>query len=143
MGAARTPKTTPRSPTKKDHNTPSEEFQVDILTRSAWQLEDAMVGKEVTQYPGYIEAARECHFKVLEAEERYNKALIGLVLITFLEVPAWCDVSNNSWVWVAGKDRCSAPGNALIYLSGVAYIPPAVGILLEMVCLFVLNYKFK
>eukprot|EP00971_Amphidinium_carterae_P129828 2571573-Amphidinium_carterae.1 len=45
---------------------------------------------------------------------RYNLGLIGLVLLTYLEVPAWCHGSGEShglFEWVEGSAWCQIPSH--------------------------------
>lgn len=91
------------------------------IGQAAWELEDAIFDRDLPrdmhnkkgQYPKEINIAREHHVTLLRANNWYNKAIIGLVILTFVEVPPWCHEKHgtdvNHWAFQAGSEWCPLP----------------------------------
>jgi hypothetical protein len=124
-----------RASTKDDEHVPGS------IGKAAWILEDAVFGNTCEVYPDDREA-RRFHLKVQYSEKCYEWALLGLVVLSFLEAPTWCSRHTNGWDWVDGSERCQAPDNAMIFLSGLTYVPPNWGIIIELACMAVILVKF-
>jgi len=115
------------------------------VSLAAWQLEDAINDRFAGQYPKDIRA-RDLAFKVAEAQIMYKRALVVMIILTLLETPAWCDTNTNLWSFeMAPHKRCFIDGvqNKDILLSNLPYIPPMVGVVVEIVFLAVASFKLK
>lgn len=124
-----------------------EATQSSHITQAAWQLENAIYDKELRQYPSDVESARDHHFSVQRADKTYSKVIVALIILTFLEVPAWChetiqaNPQNDVWSWKSGDAWCSvSAGNP--NLSGVWYIPPGYGLVAEFIIEALILWKF-
>lgn len=116
------------------------------ISKAAWILEDAVFGKNCDYYPEGPEA-REYHIKCQKAEKLYTWALLGLVMLSVVEVPSWCRCHVFKWQFLTGAQRCDivepgAPDDAVIFLSGIPYIPPGYGALAELTCMAIVLRKF-
>jgi two pore calcium channel protein len=126
------------------------------IERAAWELEDAIFdGKlpkeedETTIYPDDVSKARELHVRCTQADRYYLWAIVGLVVLTFMEVPAWChgeNLAKNEWTFHSGDMWCVLPkppeGNANPNLSGVMYLPPGYAFIVEVVIEMMIIWKF-
>lgn len=118
------------------------------IATAAWILEDAVSGnrnpdeKYPTESHEQPKEAREFHIRVQRAEKLYEWALLGLVVLSFVEVPSWCRCHVAPWQFLSGADRCYAPDNAMIFLSGIAYFPTGYGVLVECTCMSIVLRKF-
>lgn len=114
------------------------------IWQAAWQLEDAINERSVERYPTE-EKAREEFFKWLKSEAFYSRSL--LVLFTMFETPTWCVDGTNTWSFPSdGESRCHDPPDARnpggpYLLSGVPYLPPGCGIIVEVFIIGFFAYK--
>mmetsp|Transcript_16618 Transcript_16618/g.35085 ORF Transcript_16618/g.35085 Transcript_16618/m.35085 type:complete len:740 (+) Transcript_16618:202-2421(+) len=104
------------------------------IAQAAWLFEDTLRERNVTVYPSQPEA-RLAHFKVVAAELQYHRALIGMVLLSIFETPAWCGQQEH------GTGGCAAAEGLDILMSGVWYIPPTWGLVIEVFLLCVVGRK--
>jgi len=119
------------------------------ICKAAWQLENAIFHTEWPTYPENVVEARDCHFALLRANSLYYKAIACLVLLTFMEVPAWCherSPGQDLWTWLPGSEWCHVPNHggkeSNPYLSGLWYCPPGIGLVAEMVIEIIVLRKF-
>jgi len=112
------------------------------IGKAAWQLEDAMNGRLLKDYPSDLKA-RECYFDWALANQRYGTSIALLYFVSMTEVPAWCDNISNFWNSMDASARCQVPGVRAedLLLSGVPYIPPAWTLVLEGVLVFQIGAK--
>eukprot|EP00928_Gymnodinium_smaydae_P005379 TRINITY_DN11836_c0_g1_i4.p1 TRINITY_DN11836_c0_g1~~TRINITY_DN11836_c0_g1_i4.p1 ORF type:complete len:1079 (-),score=298.47 TRINITY_DN11836_c0_g1_i4:86-3322(-) len=112
------------------------------IALAAWQLEDAIAGRAPAAYPTF-EGARELHFASARAGKVFGWALFGMVVLTYLETPSWCDTSSNLFFW-SDANRCSISGvhQAEILLSGLPQLPPGLGVLIEALLVMAIGRKF-
>lgn len=120
------------------------------IKKAAWQLEDALEGRLVDAYPSTPQA-REMHFNSAQADHDCMIAMIFMVLLTIAETPSWCDASHaNFFNWIDGAQRCvSYEGSPSahqahperVLLSNISYIPPGVGLVVEVWLLAVIAKK--
>jgi len=112
------------------------------IGKAAWQLEDAIEDRLVKRYPSSTKA-RDKHFEVVEAETDYRRALIGLLLLTIFETPAWCETDSDFFTYKAAHERClDGPGEKVtVFLSDVPYIPPGWCVVLEIVLVLIIAHK--
>jgi hypothetical protein len=96
-----------------------------------------------------LDLARRQHIKALNATRTYNKAIICLIALTLVEVPAWCHEATGNHdlsKWQAGDTWCRLPTDAEVdanlNLSGIAYLPPLYAFLIEVVVEFLIIRKF-
>eukprot|EP00930_Biecheleria_cincta_P039506 TRINITY_DN27155_c0_g1_i1.p1 TRINITY_DN27155_c0_g1~~TRINITY_DN27155_c0_g1_i1.p1 ORF type:complete len:1643 (+),score=374.49 TRINITY_DN27155_c0_g1_i1:111-5039(+) len=119
------------------------------IVKAAWQLENAVMGKVVDEYPEDIQAARQLHYDILRLNKWYYGALVCLVILTFWEVPTWCHkdkLSQSVWSWHPGSDMCIVPSHdgkkSNPYLSGIWYLPPGFALIIEIVIEVIVLWKF-
>jgi len=119
------------------------------LCQAAWEFENALQLKCGVRYPEDIEGARRKHFEVQNATKWYNKAIVGLILLTIFEVPSWCHAARGSdngnlWDWMPGHESCPAPGGTgwKMNLSGIWYLPPGYALIVEVIIELVILRKF-
>lgn len=115
------------------------------IAKAAWQTENAMFHTEWEKYPEDCAGARQDHFRLLQANKLYYKAIIALVILTFCEVPPWChqrSPSQDIWTWIAPEQWCHVPDDGNPYLSNIWYIPPGVGLIIEVVIEIIILRKF-
>jgi hypothetical protein len=112
------------------------------ISMAAWQLEDAMKDRHVGYYPACTEA-RELHFQAAQAGGEHSRALLVLVLLTLFETPSWCDNTSDFFIFQNPEIRCTVPGvNAEdLLLSTIPYIPPGLGVIIELAALFFIARK--
>jgi len=113
------------------------------IAKASWQTENAMFHTEWEKYPEDCQGARRDHFRLLQANKLYYKAIIALVILTVCEVPPWCHQTSpnqDMWKWIAPEEWCHVDGNA--YLSGIWYIPPGIGLIIEVVIEIIILRKF-
>jgi len=114
------------------------------IAQAAWQFEDSLMETVVRKYPSRPEA-RLLHLKSLHAEVLYNKALLAMLILTVFECPAWCDTHISVFEYIDPSERCHIvdEDRNKIYplLSGVAYLPPLLGVILEVGIMWVLGHK--
>lgn len=74
-----------------------------------------------------------------------NVAVLGLLLLTFFEVPLWCRSSNDSyWDWGLAANSCTLQGvgfgitESEVLVSGIPFIPHGVSLSIELVLLGVI-----
>lgn len=108
------------------------------IQKAAWQLEDAFQDIRIDVYPD-TPKAREAHFQFVWAEVTYKRALLGLVLLSIFETPTWCDTSLDFANEIGG--RCTIEGS-IHYLSGISYLPPGWGLVIEVFLMLLLLRKF-
>jgi len=110
--------------------------------RAAWMLEDAIHGKMAEVYPA-VASARETQLQLTQAEKEYTRALIAMTLLAILETPSWCETQHHFFDYLDPEIRCKVPGveaDALL-LSNVPYIPPGIGLCIELCVLFFIFRK--
>lgn len=102
------------------------------IAKAAWQLEDAMNGRLVMDYPSDMKA-REAYFDWARANRLYGISIAMLYFISMLETPPWCDNTSNFWTWMDSDQRCKIPTVASedLLLSQVPYLPPAYSLIVE------------
>lgn len=107
------------------------------VAKAAWQLEDAMFGRLVNDYPSDLEA-RKAYFEWAKANRLYSMAIMFLYFVSIVEVPAWCNTADNFWTWIGGDDRCQVRGvnSEDLLLSTVPYLPPGWSLVLEGVLVY-------
>mmetsp|Transcript_44385 Transcript_44385/g.105122 ORF Transcript_44385/g.105122 Transcript_44385/m.105122 type:complete len:766 (-) Transcript_44385:51-2348(-) len=113
------------------------------LERAAWQLEDALT--ERIDVHRYLETGPEApgiRLKVLRAQVWYSRALLGLVLLTILETPPWCNNTTDWFRMLPPHERCPTDGKTL-HLSGIPYIAPGWGVLIELGLLALIFNKLR
>ena len=112
-----------------------------------------------SRYPEDCASARQDHFKLLQANKLYYKAIIALVLLTIFEVPPWCHQSSPNqascqsasrvqcricgagslrksgamWMAIRFMVKGQASGDRLRYLSNIWYVPPGIGLVVEAI----------
>lgn len=118
---------------------PSKERSV-AIERAAWYIEDANYGFPPREFN---EAPEEFFWKrdasLLSAYVNswlLQPVLLGLVAIMMFEFPLWCDAASHDKWYNDYNVVCkpSADPTSQIYLSGLPYLPPAVGVLCELAC---------
>mmetsp|Transcript_16241 Transcript_16241/g.37424 ORF Transcript_16241/g.37424 Transcript_16241/m.37424 type:complete len:765 (-) Transcript_16241:55-2349(-) len=122
--------------------TPDDDAELN-LKRAAWQLEDAL--KERDDVARYIETGPDApgiRLKVLRAQAWYGRALLGLVVLTVLETPQWCNTTTEWFRFLPPHERCPTEGKSL-HLSGLPYIPPGWGVLVELFLLGLIFNKLR
>ncbi|CAJ1452288.1 unnamed protein product [Effrenium voratum] len=115
------------------------------IAKAAWQTENAMCHTEWAKYPEDCAAARRDHFKLLQANKLYYKAVVALVILTFCEVPPWCHLRSpgqDMWRWVSPEEWCHVPNGGNPYLSNIWYVPPGWGLLIEIIIELIILRKF-
>jgi two pore calcium channel protein len=126
------------------------------LSLAAWEFEntlqtarDGLPWSEFRCPSSNIEQAREKHFKVQRATMWYNRAIVGLVCLTILEVPPWCHEAHmgdkpNPWEWRPGHEWCPAPNGTKwnMNLSGIWYLPPGYALVVEVIIELMVLRKF-
>lgn len=115
------------------------------IAKAAWQTENAMFHTEWEKYPEDCAAARRDHFRLLRANKTYYKAIIALVVLTFCEVPPWChqrSPNQDLWRFVPPEEWCHVPDAGHPYLSNIWYIPPGIGLIIEMIIEIIILRKF-
>ncbi|CAE7210934.1 TPC1 [Symbiodinium natans] len=115
------------------------------IAKAAWQFENAIFHTEWARYPEDTAAARQQHFKVMRHNKLYYKAIVALVILTFCEVPPWCherSPTQDIWSWVPPGEWCHVPNGGNPYLSNIWYIPPGVGLIIELVIEIIILRKF-
>lgn len=107
------------------------------ISKAAWQLEDAMNGRLVKDYPSDLKA-RDAYFDWASANARYGTCICLLYFVSIMEVPAWCDNSSNFWTFMDSSQRCQVEGVKTedLLLSNVPYLPPAWSLVLEGVLVY-------
>eukprot|EP00933_Yihiella_yeosuensis_P020344 TRINITY_DN16316_c0_g1_i1.p1 TRINITY_DN16316_c0_g1~~TRINITY_DN16316_c0_g1_i1.p1 ORF type:complete len:1621 (-),score=384.37 TRINITY_DN16316_c0_g1_i1:116-4978(-) len=126
------------------------------VIQAAWQLENAIFGQKLGKYPEEIAAAWEEHFAIQNFNRWYCRALVGLIILTFIEVPTWCHVQSegmSNWTFYEGSEWCQVPDHGHeesdAFLSGLTYLPPGyalvVEVIIEIIILkkFVMDYNFE
>jgi len=115
------------------------------INEAAWKLEDALNDRRVEKYPKSHQA-REAYFEAVTAEINYNRALFVMVLLTILETPAWCNTDLDFKWDLHAHERCHVKlpsgRHADLLLSGVPYIPPGWGIVIELILIGIFATKF-
>jgi hypothetical protein len=148
------------SPSKKGKAMPLLDRKTRI-DRAAWELEDAIFDRALpkskgegeesaTQFPADLVKARNAHVEVLKAKRMYNRAILGLIILTFVEVPPWCHGKHGDamkiWTFQSGAEWCPLPSvggkNADPNLSGISYLPPGYAFLIEMIIEMIILNKF-
>ena len=96
------------------------------IEKASWYVESALRGLEA---PSLNNASKASRKKYLRFEKSQNPErsiiMLALVLVTFFEVPLWCNVSESV---------CDAPDGSQIYLSGLPYLSPSMSCPIELVC---------
>lgn len=114
------------------------------IAQAAWMVEDIILEKDCAEsYPEDLRA-RKLHLDVCVATNEYNWALGAMVLLTIFETPPWCDNKTGfSDFSMKRHDRCQIPGVSPkeVFLSNVNYLPPACGMIIELVTLFIILRK--
>eukprot|EP00451_Oxyrrhis_marina_P019561 CAMPEP_0204358682 /NCGR_PEP_ID=MMETSP0469-20131031/36697_1 /ASSEMBLY_ACC=CAM_ASM_000384 /TAXON_ID=2969 /ORGANISM="Oxyrrhis marina" /LENGTH=1570 /DNA_ID=CAMNT_0051346597 /DNA_START=15 /DNA_END=4727 /DNA_ORIENTATION=- len=125
----------------EDHDDGHEEnnSKMTKVQRAAWILEDAVGGKCFDWYPESV-AARRTFLLMRRREYWYDKAILVIFLLGFMEVPLWCDCSAT-FIFKSGKERCQVDG--VVYLSGLPQIPPGFGVMIELACMTVIWLKLR
>jgi hypothetical protein len=130
-----------------------------VIDQAAWELEDAifdhvdaMGGSYMSneKIPTDIVTARAHHVQLLHANNYYVYAIIGLIALTFLEVPPWCHAKHKNidlWTFQSGESWCPLPTPENKYdanpnLSGVWYLPPGYAFIIELFIELFILYKF-
>jgi len=116
--------------------------QRECIVKAAWQLEDVLKDKHARAYPSDLHA-RELHIKAGQASIEYITALEVMVLLTIFETPSWCQTDSDLFVNWDPNDRCSIPGvdQKELLLSNLPYLPPGLGVLIEVALVFVIARK--
>jgi len=112
------------------------------ISKAAWQLEDAMNGRLVKDYPSDLKA-REAYFDWASANRLYAISLSFLYLVSMMEVPPWCDNTSNFWTFMDSSTRCQVEGvrSEDLLLSNVPYLPPAWSLVIEGVLVYQIGVK--
>jgi hypothetical protein len=114
------------------------------VAKAAWQLEDAIKGRLVKDYPCDIHA-RKLHFEAAEADINFKRGLWVLIVLSVFETPTWClhgEKETNFFTYMDPSERCSLNGVDTLLLSDVPYIPPGVGVIIELfIVLFIISRK--
>mmetsp|Transcript_52735 Transcript_52735/g.83705 ORF Transcript_52735/g.83705 Transcript_52735/m.83705 type:complete len:943 (-) Transcript_52735:164-2992(-) len=93
------------------------------ITKAAWQLEDAMNGRLVKDYPSDLRA-REAFFDWSSANKGYGWSIMGIYVLSMIETPAWCNNTDNFWGLMDPGERCGGKAFDDLLLSTVPYLPP-------------------
>jgi len=119
-----------------------DETHSELISKAAWQLEDAMNGRLVKDYPS-DRKARLAYLDWAIANRSYGYAILMLYFLSMVEAPAWCDNKSNFWTWKDSTERCQVPGvnPADLLLSNVPYLPPAWSLVLEGVLVYHIGVK--
>jgi len=114
----------------------------DGIAKAAWQLEDALNGRLVKDYPS-DRKAREAYFQWASADQLYGTSLALLYILSMVEVPAWCDTTSNFWSFMDSSERCFVPGVKAedLLLSNVPYLPPGWSLIVEAVLVYQIGVK--
>lgn len=128
------------------------------IDQAAWELEDAIFDRalpkddedaKVSRYPEDVSKARDHHVELLKANNAYYKAIVALVILTFVEVPPWCHAKHDNlmhWTFQSGDEWCPLPKvpgrDANPNLSGIPYLPPGYSFIAEICIESVILYKF-
>jgi len=107
--------------------------RAEAVGKAAWIIEDTMNDQLFTYYPSQKEARDLC-IENAYADRDCKWALALMVFLTIFEVPPWCDTTRNQW-WFPdpGDDRCQIKDVNVddLFLSGIAYWPPYIGLIIE------------
>lgn len=119
------------------------------ICKAAWQFENAIYNITWARYPKNIVEARDFQLQLLEKDKHYYRAIVGIVILTFWEVPAWChELSSEQdiWTFVPGTDWCQTPAHAApdsnLFLSGMWYLPPGIALIAEVIFEIIMVQKF-
>eukprot|EP00928_Gymnodinium_smaydae_P014766 TRINITY_DN15428_c0_g5_i1.p1 TRINITY_DN15428_c0_g5~~TRINITY_DN15428_c0_g5_i1.p1 ORF type:complete len:1554 (-),score=231.41 TRINITY_DN15428_c0_g5_i1:177-4838(-) len=116
------------------------------ICKAAWQFENAVFHRLVPAYPKEIISARNHYLQMVTFDKIYNRAMVILVILTFMEVPAWCHEAsgaNDIWKWMPGDQWCQAPREgADLNLSGMWYLPPGYALVIEIAIEIIILRKF-
>ena len=111
------------------------QVRMPCIERAAWLVEDGIKGLPPRDRSSRTPSARE-RYLFSEAVRRRGLAIVltGLMLLGFFEVPLWC--LSEGWAQqpfrsLPAKDTCIAPERSQRYISGLPYLPVAIGVLLE------------
>lgn len=133
------------------------------VKKAAWQLEDALNrGKIVEAYPSTSQA-RETYFTVASSQYDFGFAMVVMIFLTLFESPVWCNNEDNFFKYMPSHERCKVknengafselkwnftlPNKSIsqfdtVLLSNVPYIPPGIGLILEVYLMCVVARKF-
>lgn len=122
------------------------------IAQAAWQLEDAIGDRLVSGYPSNLDA-RRLNFEAAEADKDFKRALLVMVLLSVFEMPTWCNNSDSFFELRAPEESCviweknetsgmmEQVDPERILLSNVPYIPPGIGLIIEMGILVIVARK--
>jgi two pore calcium channel protein len=106
------------------------------ICKAEWVLENALHNRVPPEYPEDLVQAREDHRYLLFLQQSYKIAILGLVILTLIEVPPWCHgLSKDDWTFRPGSEWCPAPGhipNGSMYISNIWYLPPGYAVIVEL-----------
>lgn len=100
------------------------------ITKAAWQLEDAMSGRLVKDYPSDLRA-RIAFFDWSSANKGYGWSIMGIYVLSMIETPAWCNNTDNFWSYMDPAERCGGRDPDDLLLSTVPYMPPGWSLAFE------------
>jgi len=95
-----------------------------------------------SRYPDSIIEARQAYFQAATAEVLYKRALVGMLVLSIFEMPAWCGQQDVSMFSGTGGRCASTDRGDEVMLSGLWYIPPGWGIVVECILMGALAKKF-
>ena len=112
----------------------------DSTMRAAWYIEDATLGfapRNIVESSTELLSKRDA--MLLSSYVRaylMMPTLAGLVLIMLFELPLWCGAASlDKWAFDDPLSMCvPADPYSQVYLSGLSYLPPMVGVLCELAC---------
>jgi len=108
--------------------------------KAAWAVEDAIQGIWVSEYPDSL-AGRKAYLTYRRLEYYYDRAVMALFLLGFLEVPLWC-YTGSLFAFISPDERCKLEGG-IVYLSGLIQIPPGFSLAIETVCIVLIYLKLR
>lgn len=122
------------------------------IAQAAWQLEDAIGDRLVSGYPSNLDA-RRLNFEAAEADRDYKRALLVMILLSVFEMPTWCNTSESFFEMRAPEESCiiweknetsglmEKVDPERILLSNVTYLPPGIGLVIEVGILVIVARK--
>jgi hypothetical protein len=115
------------------------------VMRAAWYIEDGQLGLPPSDHldgeadPLWV---RDAYVTARNFRGWFcAPTLFVLWVLCLLEMPLWCvPASEPKWEFVHADTACPAPGDptSQIYRSGIPYLPPGLGVVLELLCYLLL-----
>jgi hypothetical protein len=109
--------------------------------RAAWYVEDGQLGLPPRDHldgeaaPFWV---RDAYVTArVFSSWIYAPTLLMLYVLCLMEMPLWCGpAAEPKWEFVNPNTACPAPADptSQIYLSGIPYLPPGLGVVLELLC---------